>query len=151
MNDSPREQLIELEKEDKYLFHGSGLQIEHFKPQQAYTIVNDKKIPDGEPAIFTSPFIDYAIFMSLINTENCPKGFRSGVSYNKELITFRATKKTIEQLTPEKRGYVYVFSKNDFTQRNHTEWVSYREVNPIYCIIVSPLDFVQKIEEIEEK
>ena len=151
MSDSPHEQLNKLEKEDRYLFHGSGLQIGNFKPQQAYTIVNEKRIPDGKPAVFASSFIDYAIFMALINKENCPKGFRSGVSYNKGIIIFRATKKTLEQLTSEKSGYVYVFDKKDFIQRNRTEWVSYKEVKPVSVIIISLSDFNQKVEEIKEK
>jgi len=111
------QELKNLEKQDKYVFHGSENIIEAFEPGQAYTIVNGKQIPDGKPAVFASPFIDYAIFMAIINKTNCPKGLRSGCAWNGNKLKFTATKETLEQLSKNSRGYVYIFNKSDFKEK----------------------------------
>ena len=72
------QELKKFEKSGEYVFHGSENLVEEFEPMQAYTMKNWKQIPDGKPAVFASPFLDYAIFMAIINKKNCPKGFRSG-------------------------------------------------------------------------
>ena len=151
MNNSPREQLNKLEKENKYVFHGTGSQIENFEPRQAHTIIQGKKVPDGESSIFASSFADYAVFMALVNEENCPKGYRSGCSYHNGVLTFRATKETLEQLTPEARGYVYVFNRRDFIQKNPSEWVSHQTVTPVSIVTVIRSDFTSEIQELKVK
>lgn len=140
-----KEKLEILEKDDEYVFHGSYMKIEEFEPRQAYTIVDGTKIPDGEPAVFASPFMDYAIFMAIINRINCPKGSRSGCSYNEKGLSFTATQKTLDQLSESSRGYVHVFNRSDFLQRNGSEWVSYKKVKPIEIIEVEWSDFTPSI------
>ena len=143
------QELKNLEKQDKYVFHGSENIIKIFEPRQAYTIVNGKQIPDGKPAIFSSPFVDYAIFMAIINKANCPKGLRSGCAWYNNKFKFTATKETLEQLSKDSKGYVYVFNKSDFKERSISEWVSYKEVKPVKMIEVRWSDFTQEIEKIE--
>ncbi len=137
--------------ESGYVFHGSGNVIKEFEPRQAHTIVDSKKIPDGEPAIFASTFLDYAIFMALFNKENCPNGYQAGVSYNGVSFTYTAIQKTLEQVSENTKGYVYVFNRSDFTRRNNSEWVSYKKVKPILSFEVSRGDFKPAIEIIVEE
>ncbi len=138
--------LIELEKGGNYVFHGSGFSIQEFEPRQAYDFVDGKQIPDGEPAIFAAPFADYAIFMALINKVNCPEGCRSGVTLNNKVATYRATKDTLSQLKDTAKGFVYVFNRSDFIEKNPSEWVSYKKVMPVSVVDVTRADFLPEIE-----
>lgn len=135
------DRLRELESKGVYLFHGSGSIVEEFEPKQAHTMINGQYTPDGEPAIFASPFLDYAIFVALINMNNCPRGFRFGTSYEDGELKFRATQETLDQVNESSRGYVYVFNRSDFVERNPDEWVSYRKLRPLERVEVSWLDF----------
>jgi hypothetical protein len=145
-----RERLEKFEKEGLYLFHGSDAVIEEFEPRQAHTRENDEVVPDGEPAVFASPFIDFAIFMAIINMTNCPKGFRAGSDPKGGVIEYCATKETLEQLQSDSRGYVYVFTRESFTPRQESEWVSYTKVKPIEVVEVTWTDFTKKVSEISE-
>ena len=143
-----KQKLVSLEKEDKYVFHGSGFLIKEFEPQQAYNYIKGRNIADGEPAVFASTFSDYTIFMALINEVNCPKGYHSSSNFRDGKLTFRASKETLEQLTGTSKGYVYVFNRNDFIKRNESEWVSYKKVKPVLVTPVTRSDFIPVIEEI---
>lgn len=146
MKETTRKKLHELENRHTYVFHGSGFLIEEFEPTQAHNYIDGKQIPDGEPAVFASPFADYAIFMALINKTNCPKGYRSGVGFQDGNLTFRATKETISQLQESTQGYVYVFNRFDFTERNESEWISVKKVKPVLVIMVYRSDFIPEIK-----
>lgn len=151
INDSPetlaRTKLLNLESENKCVFHGSPYEIEVFEPRQAYKYPKGKeRIPDGDPAVFASPSADIAIFMGIINEINAPLGLRSGFGTDGEgKIKFKATKETIDQLHGSK-GYVYVFDKNKFTPRSLIESLSYEKVTPDDIIIVSEKDLPKHIE-----
>lgn len=148
---SPKEILYELEKEGKYVFHGSEHKLEFLEPRQAYTIIKKKKVKDDVPAIHASPVADIAIFMALINKKNCPKGFRSGFDYNSQdkKIVFTATQKTLDQLKNAK-GFVHVFDSNSFKTRNTIESISYNMVKSIRTIEVNEGDLPKDIEIIKE-
>lgn len=143
------QKLKDLEKKHVYVFHGSEHTVEEFEPRQAYTIVDGRSIPDGEPAIFASPFSDYAIFKSIVNKTNCPKGFRSGCSYKNDQLEFTATEETLSQLSSNSRGFVYVFNRSDFQERSPSEWVCYKKVKPVEVIKVQWSDFTVPIRKIE--
>lgn len=136
-----------LENEGKWVFHGSSSKIEVFSPRQAYNYdKNLEKTPDGDPAVFASPFADVAIFKSIVSLKNAPKGARSGFSLsNKTGLEFRATKETLDQIH-NAVGYVYVFDKLKFTQRNNMEFLSYNSVAPESVIIVTENDLPKNIE-----
>jgi hypothetical protein len=139
--------LKELEIEQKYLFHGTGNIIEEFEPRQAYN--ND--LPDGKPAVFVSPFLDYAIFMAIFNEENCPKGYQARVNgLRSGNLTYEATKKSLDQLNESTKGYVYVFNKSDFEEKYMSEWASYKKVVPIVMFEITRKDFLPSIKEIIE-
>jgi hypothetical protein len=143
---SAKEELHNLEKTGEYVFHGSPFKLETLEPRQAFN--HEKKedgsyesIPDGEPAVFASPFADTAIFMAVISRKNAPLGKRSGFSSdNKNHFEFRATKETMDQIGDEANGYVYVFKKDGFEERNHNEVVAYQAVTPIKIIEVRKED-----------
>ena len=143
------QELKNLEKQARYVFHGSENIIKIFEPRQALTIVNGKQVPDGEPAIFASPFVDYAIFMAIINKTNCPKSFWSECIWGDKKLKFTTTKETLEQLNENSKGYIYVFNKNDFKKIRPNEWVSYKKVKPIKRIKVNWSDFTKEVEIIE--
>ncbi|MEK7433231.1 MAG: hypothetical protein AABZ74_08885 [Cyanobacteriota bacterium] len=128
-----KELLYNLEKSNNYLFHGSPNKIEVFEPKQAYTFINGQNIKDDDPAIHASPIIDIAIFMSLINRINCPKGSYSKFEYKNNKVVFEATKETLEQLNKPK-GYIYVFERSFFKQRDYIEYVTYKSI--IYNMVI---------------
>tara|TARA_B100000745_G_scaffold242943_1_gene165246 strand:- start:15108 stop:15551 length:444 start_codon:yes stop_codon:yes gene_type:complete len=144
-----KKKLEELEKEGNFIFHGSGLVVEEFEPRQAHNYVDGKNIPDDKPAIFASPFADYAIFMALINKVNCPEGFRASSGFENGTLTFRATQDTLNQLSDESKGYVYVFEKKNFKERSGSEWLSYKSQKPVMTISVVRSDFSQPIDIIK--
>ena len=144
-----RIKLEQLEKEGKWVFHGSGSQIEILKPHQAHIYPKnseEEKIPDDKPAVFASPSVDIAIFMAVINRENAPKGTRSGFSgYDNGGVEFRATQDTMDQIH-DATGYVYVFDKSKFIVRSENESLSYDAVVPDDVVVVHENDLPKNIE-----
>lgn len=140
--------MLTLEKEGKYLFHGSGYKLDTLEPRQAHNSPNiGEKIPDGEPAVFASELSNIAIFMAVISKPNAPRnlrsGFSGGVGGN---VKFRATQATIDQIKNAK-GYVHVFDRDNFHKRDETgEWISVKPVQPVEIIEVSEKDLPDNIE-----
>lgn len=144
--------LREYESSGDYVFHGSGDEIEEFEPRQAHNYINGEKIPDGEPAVFASDVLDYAIFRALINRTNFPEGYHAGVS-NKgtDKLYFSASKETINKLDKKFSGFVYVFPKSKFRQKSINEHVSFDKIKPVEKIKVYFKDFNQPIEIKKQK
>lgn len=138
-------QLLELEQDDRYVFHGSGLRLQVLHPMQAFTEINGAKVPDGPPALFATQFRDYAIFMALINPETCPDGLRASASYENGQLVFSASAATLTQLSENTRGYVHVFHRTDFVQRNQTEWIRRAPAEALAVVPVTRLDFRPQI------
>jgi hypothetical protein len=145
-----RMRLRDLEAEGKWVFHGSGSKIDgNLEPRQAY---NHKKVdseviamPDDKPAVFATPSADVAIFMSIINKHNAPKGSRSGFgATDEDGFEFRATKETMDQIH-NATGYVYVFDKTNFTPRSKRESLAYEEVTPNEVVMVTEKDLPKNI------
>lgn len=151
-----RERLIELAETKKYVFHGSGELLEELEPRQAYNHPHDSEedaIPDGEPAVFATSKPDIAIFMSIFNYQNAPKGSRSAYDHDEKGLRFRVTKATMDQIHNAK-GYVYVFDRNDFSPRGeipgdptaYVEAMAYKNVRPVEVVEVSEKDLPEGIE-----
>lgn len=138
--------LRELEESGKYVFHGSGNEIEKFEPRQAYNFRDEKFTPDGDPAIWASPHFRYALFMAVVSDANCPDGFHSGAGSRTGELQFRATQKTLDQLRPDSKGYVYVFNKSEFTKRDENEYFSKMTREPVERIVVRYSDFDMPVE-----
>lgn len=143
------EELKQLELEGKFVFHGSeDSNINVFEPRQAYTFENGKEVEDDKPAVHASSFVDVAILMALINRKNCPGGFDSGFEYKDGKAVLHISQRGLDQLNDDTRGYVYVFSKEDFTPRGKLQSISYGEVKPIKVIEVSKDDLPKDIKVI---
>jgi hypothetical protein len=148
-----KQKLFNLEQTGSYVFHGSGEDIEELEPRQAHNYVDLKKIPDGDPSVFASSKAEYAIFMAIINSKNCPKGRRSLVGVWSGKLKFKVTEDTLLQLDESASGWVYIFDKNYFSQRQEggVQYISLEKVKPIEKIKVTKEDLPDKIEIIEEK
>lgn len=149
MDQGGKARLEQFEKGGTYVFHGTGYEIDAFEPRQAYNFRNEAFIPDGDPAIWASPVADYAIFMALVNDVNCPAGYHSGSGTRTGSLRFRATRKTLEQLTDKATGYVYVFDRSNFTKRDENEWFSTTQVAPLERVEVTRSDFTREIESMD--
>jgi hypothetical protein len=143
-------ELSALEASGKYVFHGSPYEVEEFEPRQAHDFIDGEQFPDGEPAIFASPRADYAFFMAIINKVNCPAGFRASSGARGGTLSFRATRETLAQLSPETSGYVYVFDRAKFERRDEFEYFSIGKRVPLRRIEVWYKDFKPAIELMEE-
>lgn len=149
-----KQELLALEAEQKYVFHGTGVDVEKLEPRQA---VDTETGPDGEPAVFASDRADYAIFMAIVNHANCPSGARSragafadatesGIKYR---LDFGMSADTVAQLQEDAVGWVYVFDKQQFLPykaKEGVEFVSNMHVAPIRKIRVAKRDLPEGIE-----
>jgi|688.fasta_scaffold376507_2 hypothetical protein len=149
MLSASRVKLNELELADKFVFHGSGYRVSVLEPRQAQTIVDGQIVDDGPPAIYASSLLDYAIFMSLLNKENCPDGARSSCSYEDGRLIFGASQATLDQLNENSVGHVHVLHRSDFSQRGGCEWFATTEQKPVEIIEVRWSDFTCPISIIK--
>ena len=144
---SGREILKNLESEGKYVFHGSEKPgLEYLEPRQAHDVVDGVEKSDDNPGVHASPFSDIAILMAMVNMKNCPNGFDSGFGNPDNKLTLTVSRQGLDQLTDNSSGYVYVFSKNDFTKRGHLQSISYKKVLPIRIIEVKKSDLPNDIK-----
>jgi len=149
--------LLQLESTHQYVFHGSKEARNVLEPQQAYNYIQGKKVPDGEPAIFASALIDYAIPMALFNKENCPQGVSFSLGMHGEspetaTLYVRISQKTLDQLSEKSVGYIHVFPRSPFSLRESggVEYVSYAPQHPSHIIEVHKWDLTEKIEISDE-
>lgn len=155
---SGREQLLRLENEDRYVFHGSeNPDLDQLEPRQGYDYINGAHEPDGDPAVFASNKADYAILMAIVNRQNCPNGYSSSAgtveSEKGEIVLeLTVTKDAIEQLTDESSGYVYVFNRNDFEPRENKrmEFVSKIPISSVDRIKVTKKDLPSYIKVLDD-
>ena len=131
-----KERLREFEATGEYLFHGSPYRVETFEPRQAYSDVDGKSTPDGEPAVFASAEIETPIFRSIFH-DNIFKdlegsyevGFSNGADDDGN--HYIHANDAAVAVGKQNSGYVYVFRRGDFVLRGDSEWVSHKEVRPV--------------------
>jgi hypothetical protein len=125
-------ELRQLEKTEKYLFHGSSKYIDsNFVPKQAYTDKAGKRLNDDNPGVHATPVLDIAIFMATVTRKNAPDNFHSRFHTERSKIKLSFNKDTSEQIDNNSSGYVYVFNKSDFKKRSEIQYISYNEVKPV--------------------
>jgi hypothetical protein len=137
-------ELVEMERDGAYVFHGSGRSHDQLEPRQAYTVVNGQSIKDGEPAIFASELVDYAIFMALIDV-NWISGCRASCSFENGRLVYGANQLTIDQFAKPIIGFVHVLEKNKFAPRCGIEWMCTSIVKPSGVLEVTVDDFQKTI------
>ncbi len=150
-----KEKLLQLEKEGKYLFHGSPAKdIKELEPRQAHTIPRGEKdmVKDGEPGVAATPYSEIAIFRAIV-TKGRSSFSVSGFSLEDKVIEFKANKKALE-LAKGKFGYVYVLNRNSFTRKSgfnkHAmEWRSVKPIKPVRVFTVNYEDLPKNITIIE--
>ena len=71
--------------------------------------------------------------MALINISNIKATYKSGYGFENNKLTFRISKEVKDKLNNLK-GYLYIFNKSDFQQKNHAEYVSFKIVRPVKII-----------------
>lgn len=138
-----REELLALEKEGKYMFHGSPLALEKLSPRQhtSYCRETGKEENHGEPSVCATPFADIAIFRAMVNENNAPirkhaSSFGAREKDGEIKLNFEVTPEVISEIK-DKTGYVYVFDKDTFEKFSGMEWRSKEEVVPIQTIKVA--------------
>lgn len=146
-----KQKLIELEATGNFLFHGSGRELEVVEPKQDYISTNGIDEEDGDPAVFATPYIDYAIMLALVNEENCLDGFRAKAETDKLdngsiVLKLQMSEETSAQLEPEDFGFVYVLDKKQFNEKWPEEWTSCERCKPIDKILVTTEDLSDRIE-----
>ena len=147
---------MELEATGHYVFHGSGAIADSLEPRQAHNYIDGIQHPDGDPAVFASSLADYAIFMGIINKKNCPEGYHSSAGTEtkngKMSLKFRAGDKTLAQLGDSATGFVFVFGRKLFAQRDRggIEHAAYQPVKPVEIIKVSKGDMPSEIDVFKE-
>lgn len=145
-----KQELLAMEKEGRYVFHGTAVDVDLLHPQQA---IDTERGPDGEPAIFASPAADFAIFHAIITKQNFPQRLiaesgaitNDGVSFE---LKFGLPRGALEGLTDSASGFVYVFDKNKFTQieGRPAEYISRVPVQPLQKIKVLKRDLPDGID-----
>jgi len=137
------DELRRLEKTGEYLFHGSpDKDIQILEPRQAYTWINGEKTEDGDPGVAATPYLDIAIFRSLIQAG-------SQFSVDGDELSFSATKEA-QEIAKNKVGYVYVLPRNFFKPKNGyplaMDWRCEKNVKPINIVEVQYKDLPKNIK-----
>ena len=149
---SVREKLLSLEKEGKFVFHGSAAKLDYLEPQQAFNfdIQAKKNEKHGEPCVAATPFADIAIFRAIINKKNFPDEFTSRFSFDDGIVKFFATKEILDNLN-DKKGKVYILDKHLFEKFSGMEFRSDKKVKPIQIVTVGAEDLPQNIVIIDNE
>jgi hypothetical protein len=147
-----KQELLRLESEGSFVFHGTGEDVELLEPRQA---IDTEKGLDREPAIFASPAADFAIFHAIVNTRNFPQGIQSesgAINHDDGSfeLKFALPKESLDSLADSAAGWVYVFDKNDFKniEGRLAEVESQTKVRPINKIRVSKQDLPSNIDSL---
>ena len=145
-----RERLLFLEKEGKFVFHGSPDVIDILNPRQAENKNGEtgEMEKDGEPAVFATPYADMAIFRALMDTKGVVGGSESTFGIDGQDLYFSATKNLLDQAN-KKIGRVYVLDKEKFKNFEAMQCRSNESVTPVEVIEVTAEDLPENIKLIE--
>lgn len=149
MIEKSRERLSALEKEGKYVFHGSPNIVEALEPRQAggHNEKTGKWENDGNPALYASPYADCAIFRSLIYG----KELENEIGINDDNQLHFATDRKLLERAKNKIGRVYVFEKSKFKDFRGMDCRSEETLKPIEIIEVTTDDLPHNVKIIEEE
>lgn len=145
-----RKKLLALEKDGKYVFHGSPDVIYTLEPRQAYNINQEtgQEEKDGNPAVFATPNADVAIFRALISGRNVSEDLESKFGMNERGMHFSATQNLLDS-AKDKMAKVYVLDKSKFTNFEGTQCRSEESIVPIQVVEITAEDLPENIEVIE--
>ncbi len=152
---SPREVLHLLEKEGKYVFHGSANVIDELEPRigEEYDPESGIKKSDEHPAVYATVYADVATFRAIVSKNNL-RGIDCYSSFGADIdgkLKFEISKGVLEKLKERGvRGFVYILSKDDFIKTGVLESKSIIKIKPLKRIEVSVDDLPENIEIIEK-
>lgn len=140
----------------RYVFHGTGEDIDALEPQQAHTYVEGVRQNDGPAAVFASSSADYAIFFAVMSRKNCPLGRKASVADfefkdDTYRLHFRASAGTLSQIDDSSFGWVYVFDRTQFhlRQEGGIEYANRQPVKPLKKFKVTRKDLFGPIKTLE--
>lgn len=150
-----KQKLLELEKEGKYLFHGSPIaDLKELEPHQAYTIPKggNDLVKDGEPGVAATPYLEIAIFRALVKKGR--SGFSvSATNIEDAEIKFTASKEALKTAKGQV-GYIYVLNRKEFTPKSgrtcNMDWRNPNSVKPLWVFKVTYEDLTKEIEIIKQ-
>lgn len=148
-----REKLISLEKEGKFVFHGSSEIINILEPRQPYIFnkKTKKREKHGELCVVATPYADIAIFRAIVNKKNFPEsGYASSFKINKNGLPELAATEQILKNVVDKKGFVYVLDKSLFSRFSNMEWRTGKEIKPNEIILVIAKDLPSDIQLIDK-
>lgn len=150
---SSRDKLLSLEKEGKFVFHGSPDEIETLEPRQPliYNVQKKEKEKHGNPCVAATPYADIAIFRAIVNSKNFSHGgYASFLKVDKEGVMKLATTKQVLEEIEDKKGFVYVLDKSVFDKFSNMEWRSESPIKPEDVIVVTAEDLPPNIQPIDK-
>lgn len=139
-----------LEKSGDYVFHGSPTpDIEELEVRQPQDSTRGMKENHGEPCVAASPYVDIAIFRSLVRSDTTRFGEDGG------RLHFGATQKALDA-AKNRVGYVYVLSRTDFApfdegSETSMDWRSRIAQKPVQIVPVVYDDLPKGVCLIETK
>ena len=142
--------LMNLEKENAYVFHGSPEQIEILEPRQAEK--RNKKTGEmekyEEPAVYATIYAETAIFRAMINPKGVIGDSESKFGMNERGLHFSATRNLLEA-AKKKTGKVYVLDKQKFKDFKGMQCKSGELITPLGVVEVTFDDLPKNIEVLE--
>ncbi|NTW30901.1 MAG: hypothetical protein HGA33_06470 [Candidatus Moranbacteria bacterium] len=142
-----RERLMSLEREGKYVFHGSPVKIAILEPRQAggHDEETGRYENDGTRAVFASTYADCAIFRSLIHSRE----FENEMGINDANQLHFIADQVLMERAKGKIGYVYVLDKKDFGDFRGLDCTSKETMHPIEVVEVGFEDLPKAIKVVE--
>ena len=139
--------LHELEASGEFVFHGSPAEdIEELEVRQPHDWKTGERVEHGEPSVVATPYVDIAIFRSLVFMDS------TGFGVGDDGANFRASKKALDAAQGNS-GFIYVMPKDRFVPMDGNEdemdWRSKESQRPVQVIEVAFSDLPETIELIE--
>jgi hypothetical protein len=152
-NESGREKLLSLEKEGRYLFHGSPFEINILEPRQATNFNKDNKTMEdhGELSVCATQYADVAIFRAIFNKANILSSRGKMISGfgSKDGNLFFEINNNMNEQVKNKTGFVYVLNKDNFNKFTEMEYRSNEKIDPVFVVKVNYEDLPNNIRIIE--
>jgi predicted methyltransferase len=139
--------LLLLEKENKYVFHGSPHKIKILEPKQSKNMNKETGNMEnhGEPSVFATQYADFAIFRALINNDNVIGSSESSFVIEGIQMHFSTTKNLMDA-AKKKVGKVYVLDKKNFQDIDEVQCISNVQIVPLKVIEVTFDDLPEGIK-----
>ncbi len=148
-----KKELLALEAEGKYVFHGGSTKLDVIEPRQAA----DEGIPDREPAVFGSSVANVGIFYAIYPFKKFPEFLveLGTVLHDDGSVEtkFGVPKAVFNSIPEDAVGWVHVCDRKDFhliENRGGIEYESLKPHTPVKNIRVTKRDLPEHIKILPE-